>query len=131
LKEQALRLVLIACAQGLSLETLNIMSDYLRRSHGKVELDSALIRYFVEGLVDIVRPPLSLPFARSMGGLLCTRACVEALNSPYFDIQKREQLYRMVYDCVSTHAQDSSVHYKSTTSDHRLVDRLKSYYYIK
>ena len=126
LKEQALRLLLIACTQGLAIEILGYMSSKLHQSHGQSDLDSALFRYFIEGLLDIVQPPFSLPFVRSMGGLLSTKACVEALNSPYFT-KKKESLIRIVDDM----SKSIFIHASTTASDEALMNSLKTFYMKK
>jgi hypothetical protein len=133
LKEQALRLLLIACTQGLVIEILGHVTHKLRQGHGRSDLDSSLIRYFIEGMLDMVRPPFSLPFVRSMGSLLSTKACVEALNSPHFDMKKNEMLNRMIdgmSTSVSLHAA-GPLNYNSTSKDETLAKNLKISYSIK
>jgi len=133
LKEQALRLLLIACTQGLVIDILGYMTTKLCQSHGRTDLDSSLIRYFIDGMLDIARPPFSLPFVRSMGGLLSMKACIEALNSTNFDLLKKKMVVQMIdgfSSSIVTHYSDPK-NYKSSSKDELLVKNLQMSYHIQ
>ena len=95
IKEQCLRLMLLLSAQGLCIEVISAVMGKLQKN-GSSELDSALIRYFVSGLLDTVQPPLSEPFCNSFGGLLVERQCVDALKSQHFEKDRRAQLIQLI-----------------------------------
>ena len=95
IKEQCLRLMLLLSAQGLCIEVISAVMGKLQKN-GSSELDSALIRYFVSGLLDTVQPPLSEPFCNSFGGLLVERQCVDALKSQHFEKGRRAQLIQLI-----------------------------------
>jgi len=59
IKEQCLRLMLWLSAQGLVLDVISALSWS--------DMDSALIRYFFMGILEIVQAPLSLSFVRALG----------------------------------------------------------------
>jgi len=111
LKEQALRLLLWLSVQGLAMEVFSIMGHKLRERSGS-EIDSALLRYFMEGALEIIRPPLSLTFARSFSEMLNTKPCVEALSSVYFDTKRKQMLIDLIGFCHTALSAD-----KSTSSD--------------
>lgn len=97
LKEQCLRLMLLLSAQGLCIEVVSAVKDKLRKN-GSSELDSALIRYFVSGLLDTVQLPLSVPFCDAFCGLLVESQCVDALKSQHFEQNRRAQITRLIND---------------------------------
>jgi len=90
IKEQALRLLLIIATKGLANDVFNAVAAKLKK--GRSTFDSGLIRYFVGGALDIMRPPLSLSIVRSLGSMLLLSPCTEALNAVYFDSTKKEKL---------------------------------------
>ena len=69
IKEQSLRLMLWLATHGLSLSVISAVQNKLEKV-GSTDMDAALLRYFFAGLIEIVRPPLSLPFVRTLGGLM-------------------------------------------------------------
>ena len=95
IKEQCLRLMLLLSAQGLCIEVISAVKDKLRKN-GSSELDSALIRYFVSGLLDTVQPPLTVPFCNAFCGLLVESQCLDALKSQHFEQGRRAQIIRLV-----------------------------------
>eukprot|EP00984_Skeletonema_dohrnii_P010804 scaffold4237_cov105-Skeletonema_dohrnii-CCMP3373.AAC.5 len=95
IKEQCLRLMLLLSAQGLCIEVISAVKDKLRKN-GSSELDSALIRYFVSGLLDTVQTPLTVPFCNSFCGLLVERQCVDALKSQHFENGRRAQIIQLI-----------------------------------
>mmetsp|Transcript_1482 Transcript_1482/g.3059 ORF Transcript_1482/g.3059 Transcript_1482/m.3059 type:complete len:922 (+) Transcript_1482:164-2929(+) len=95
IKEQCLRLMLLLSAQGLCIEVISAVKDKLRKN-GSSELDSALIRYFVSGLLDTVQTPLTAPFCNSFCELLVERQCVDALKSQHFENGRRAQIIQLI-----------------------------------
>ena len=95
IKEQCLRLMLLLSAQGLCIEVISAVKDKLRKN-GSSELDSALIRYFVSGLLHTVQPPLTVPFCNSFFGLLLERQCVDALKSQHFAKSRHDEITQLV-----------------------------------
>jgi hypothetical protein len=45
---------------------------------------NVLVRYFVSGLLEVVRSPVSIVFVRSFGALLKAPKCVDAVRTQYF-----------------------------------------------
>ena len=89
IKEQSLRLLLWLSTQGVSLAVISAVQNKLEKV-GSTDMDAALVRYFFVGLIEIIRPPFSVPFVRALGGLLIKVA--DALQSIHFESSKREQL---------------------------------------
>ncbi|KAL3769474.1 hypothetical protein ACHAWU_008883 [Discostella pseudostelligera] len=91
IKEQSLRLMLWLSTQGLSLSVISAVQNKLEKV-GSTDMDAALLRYFFAGLIEIVRPPLSLPFVRALGGLMLKRPCLDALQSVHFEASRQQQI---------------------------------------
>ena len=81
--------------QGMALPVISAVQNRLQKG-GSSEMDSALVRYFVTGILEIVLPPLSLPFVRALGSLLMERSCIDALKSQHFDRGKMSQLIQLL-----------------------------------
>jgi len=92
IKEQALRLLLIVSTQGLAVYVFHLTTKNVKMNI----MDSNLIRYFVSGALDIIRPPVSLSFIHAFGQLLSTQMCIEALTSEFFEVQKRSALKQLI-----------------------------------
>jgi len=95
IKEQCLRLMLWLSAQGLVLDVISALSWS--------DMDSALIRYFFMGILEIVQAPLSLSFVRALGGLMLKTPCVDALTSKHF-VEKGQiieliNMFDAAFDC--------------------------------
>ena len=97
IKEQCLRLMLWLSTQGLSLAVISAVQNNLDNGGGASEMDSALVRYFFTGMLEIIRPPFSLSFVRALGGLMMKRPCVDALLSKHFEASKREAIVQLVH----------------------------------
>ncbi|KAL7441664.1 hypothetical protein ACHAXM_007947 [Skeletonema potamos] len=122
IKEQCLRLMLLLSAQGMCIEVISAVKDKLRKN-GSSELDSALIRYFVSGLLDTVQPPLTEPFCNSFGGLLVERQCVDALKSQHFEKGRRAQIIQLINQ-VETQGKEARI----WTNVQPLLSTIKSVY---
>lgn len=92
IKEQALRLLLIVSTQGLSVSIFQLVTRLVNRGI----IDSNLVRYFVSGALDIIRPPVSLSFIHALGKLLITQVCNDALNSDFFEKHKKIALKGLI-----------------------------------
>ena len=92
IKVQALRLLLIVSTQGLAVHVFNIIFQKVKRG----EMDSNLIRYFISGALDIIRPPVSMSFIHAIGELLTSKVCIDALNSIFFNKQKKIALMKLI-----------------------------------
>ncbi|KAL7544566.1 hypothetical protein ACHAWF_007946 [Thalassiosira exigua] len=95
IKEQCLRLILWMSTRGMALAAIAAVRGMLEGG-GTSEMDSALVRYFFAGMLEIVQPPLSLAFARALGGLMAKRPCVDALLSKHFEASKRKDILRLI-----------------------------------
>jgi hypothetical protein len=97
IKEQCVRLMLWLSSQGLSLVVISAVQGKLEKGgSSSSDMDSALVRYFLVGMIDIVSPPFSLAFVRALGGLLLRGSCVDAIQSKLFDATKRERIAQLV-----------------------------------
>ena len=86
LKEQSLRLLLLLATRGEAARVLGAVGT-------SGLLDAPNLRYFVAGLLQVVQPPVSLALVHSLGGLLSSKACVEALRSlEHFAAESRAAL---------------------------------------
>lgn len=127
IKEQTLRLLLFLLVKGEVTSVLGEMSRRLRQS-GNSEMDASLIRYFFDGLLDILRPPYSLPLVRSMGQMLSAPRCVEALKSSYFNQPNKKRLVSVVQNFKETLADRGTGLSRCTDEDSALVTSLVTVY---
>lgn len=91
LKEQALRLFLFLMIHGEAAFVLRSMTSRLQQQDA-VKLDASLLRYFAAGVLELVRPPYSLPFVRLFGAMLQTPKVVDAVRSSYFEESSKARL---------------------------------------
>jgi hypothetical protein len=122
IKEQSLRLMLWLATQGLSLSVISAVQNKLEKV-GSTDMDAALLRYFFAGLIEIVRPPLSLPFVRTLGGLMLKRPCLDALQSVHFEASRREQMKQLINQFQTT-----GDNHELWEEDKNLLSMLKSAY---
>eukprot|EP00585_Thalassiosira_rotula_P018387 CAMPEP_0196206326 /NCGR_PEP_ID=MMETSP0912-20130531/7746_1 /TAXON_ID=49265 /ORGANISM="Thalassiosira rotula, Strain GSO102" /LENGTH=440 /DNA_ID=CAMNT_0041480861 /DNA_START=88 /DNA_END=1410 /DNA_ORIENTATION=+ len=128
IKEQCLRLMLWLTTQGLSLAVISAVQNKLETGNsGSSEMDSALVRYFFTGILEIVRPPLSLAFVRALGGLMMKKPFADALQSKHFEDSKRGQIIRLIdlFEAATTGKVQKIV---SWEEDESLLTMLKSMY---
>lgn len=92
IKGQSLRLLLIVSTQGLAVHIFYIIYQKVKKGL----MDSNLIRYFISGALDIIRPPVSMSFIHAFGQLLTTKMCIDALNSEFFNKQKKRMLMELI-----------------------------------
>lgn len=81
-------------SQGMILSVISAVRERLQK--GSSEMDSALVRYFMSGLLEVLQPPFSLPFVRALGGMLLERPCIDTLTSQLFDAEKRTELNKLL-----------------------------------
>ncbi len=121
IKQQALRLLLILSTQGLAIHVIHVITQQVKRN----QIDSNLIRYFVSGAVDIIRPPVSVPFIHVFGRLLQMKVCVEALQSDFFKVDKQNALRELIASFKSPASQQ-----KFTGAEKALIELVSSLYTI-
>ncbi|KAL7575736.1 hypothetical protein ACA910_003069 [Epithemia clementina (nom. ined.)] len=81
IKEQSIRLMLCLMTKG---ESSPVLASFAKRLQQQPEVDAALVRYFVAGVLEIVRVPVSLAFGRVLAQFLRAPKCVDAVRSSYF-----------------------------------------------
>lgn len=95
LKLQALRLLIFLLVKGEVRAVLGSVTRRLRQQ-GTTEMDASLVRYFVSGLLDVMRPPFSLPLVHELGSMLAAPKCIDALRSSYFGESNKTRLSLLV-----------------------------------
>lgn len=110
-------------AQGMVLGVISAIRERLQK--GSSELDSALVRYFMSGLLEVIQPPFSLPFARALSGMLMERPCIDTLTSQLFDATKKSELSQLIDQFEKVFAADGAM---TLEGDDKLVSTLKSAY---
>jgi TH1 protein len=95
IKEQSLRLLIHLLMQGELAAVLNAITSRLQQQSSS-ELDASLIRYFVAGVLEAVRPPVSSAFVRLFAQLLLAPLCIDAVRSTYFQSEHRARLVQLV-----------------------------------
>ena len=126
IKEQALRLLLIVATKGLAVDVYSAVASKLKNSRSK--FDSGLIRYFVAGTLQIMRPPLSLAMVRSLGSMLLLPPCTEAINTVYFDSAKKQKLVTFLGYFEDAVSEKTSVYARPTSHDRSIPTALNSAY---
>lgn len=97
IKEQSLRLLLFLVVHGEAPSILRTLTILLGQGEA-IKVDASLMRYFISGMIDVVRPPYSLPFVRLFGAVLKTPRCMDAVRSNYFGDEKRKRLVGLLAD---------------------------------
>jgi len=92
IKEQSLRLLLFLLVKGEVASVLNAITMALKGRGSNSGLDASLVRYFVGGVIDVVRPPVSFSFVCAFGSVLREPRCIDAVRSSYFNEQQRQKL---------------------------------------
>jgi hypothetical protein len=95
IKEQSLRLLIHLLMQGEVAAVFNAITSRLQQQSSS-ELDASLIRYFVAGVLEAVRPPISCAFVRLFAQLLLSPLCIDAVRSTYFEAEHRTRLVQLV-----------------------------------
>jgi len=127
IKEQCLRLLLVLSTLGFADVVFKKLKVLIDKSVNSVVVDSGLLRYFVINALDVIRPPLSIPFARSIGSMLATKSCINALNTTYFGTDKKTQLLTLI-SCVKDAFSLKQKFSRTNASDQELISFLmKSY----
>jgi TH1 protein/WW domain len=127
IKECGLRLLMFLMVQGDIVPVLSSLTQRVQQV-GSSELDASLIRYFVGGVLDVVRPPVSPMFMRMFGLFLMTPNVIDAVRSAYFAQSNRNRLLTLVNEYYATNnvrTRDESIRDKETLS---IVSTLLSTY---
>mmetsp|Transcript_27430 Transcript_27430/g.31710 ORF Transcript_27430/g.31710 Transcript_27430/m.31710 type:complete len:276 (+) Transcript_27430:1604-2431(+) len=129
LKEQCLRLLLWLTTLNQALSVFYGIAQRISKV-GNSEMDSAHLRYFFSGFLDVIQTPVSVPLIRAISHMLLTKSCSEALLSSYFTHEKKKELSILIENFRSTlNANlDSGVVSKL---DEMNVATLVSLYYVK
>jgi hypothetical protein len=125
IKEQSLRLLLFLCTRGEAPTVLGQITKLLTQP-GASHLDASLIRYFVSGLLDILKVPFSIPFVRLVCALLKAPGTVEAVKTNYFDEGSRKQLNQILRYLGGL--ESNGTHGKLTPEDASLFKSVASTY---
>lgn len=125
LKEQSLRLLVVLFCKGEVNSVFGRVTSLLNHQ-GVSIIDSSLLRYFVGGLLDVMKPPFSLVMIRAMGAMLLSKMCIEAIRSKFFGDVNQGRLKGIVTGFEGTITNGESV--KATVSDKKLVSLLVSAY---
>jgi len=120
LKEQAIRLLIWLCTQGESVRVFTVVTS--------AGFDSALLRYFVGGILQIVRPTFSLPLVRSLSSLLSSKPCVDALRSSHFDESGKALLAKLLGNFRDAISSQGNLESCATATDKALVASLTKLY---
>ena len=127
IKEQAMRLLLFLAVKGEAPTVLSHITDLLKQP-GSSCIDASLVRYFISGLLDVVKGPFSVPFVRSVGVFLKAPGCVEAVHSQYFGEKNKLKLGTLMESLKDMLASDTASIGKLTIEDGKLVSSLLSIY---
>lgn len=95
IKEQSLRILLFLCIRGEAPTVLTQITHLMTQS-GTSCLDASLVRYFMSGLLEIIRVPFSVPFIRLLSALLKAPGTVDAVKTSYFDGESKKRLDRVI-----------------------------------
>jgi len=125
LKEQSLRLLIILLCKGEATSVFGSIAALLN-AQGTSVIDSSLLRYFVSGLLDVVMPPFSLVMIRSMGAMLSTKPCIEAVRSTFFGDVNQARLNSIVDRFRESVQNDEAL--KANANDKKLVSLLVASY---
>lgn len=125
IREQALRLLLIIASKGLAIEVFEKVTSKLK---GKSSFDPGMVRYFVGGALEVMRPPFSLSVVRSMGTMLLMKPCLGALNAVYFESSKKLALKKVIQSFMETVMEERGNFSRSINKDRSITAALKSSY---
>jgi len=125
IREQALRLLLIIASKGLAIEVFEKVTLKLK---GKSSFDPGMVRYFVGGALEVMRPPFSLSVVRSMGTMLLMKPCLGALNAVYFESSKKLAFKKVIQSFMETVMKERGNFSRSINKDRAITSALKSSY---
>ena len=98
---------------------------------GEAEIDSSMLRYFLGGVLEIIRPPLSVPLVNVLCKMLGTKSCIDAVMSPHFQEKKKLMLRQLLNDFEKTYneeRQKSKSACSVSDKDMREMEILKNMY---
>jgi len=128
IKEQSLRILLFLLAKGEVAAVLSAVASALKgQGNNSSGLDASLIRYFVGGLVDVVRAPVSLAFVRALDAVLRAPRCLDAVRSSYFGEPQRTMLLTLLKSFEKIRTRDGKA---LPVEDTTLISALLSAYNV-
>jgi hypothetical protein len=110
IKEQGLRLLLFLLVEGEMAPVLSSITNRLQATSS--DLDASLVRYFVGGILEVVRPPVSFSFCRSFCALLQAPKCIDAVRSTYFGEPHKQRLIDLLKSFRELKAMNGSALHK-------------------
>ena len=111
--------------QGMVIAVISAVREKLQK--GSSEMDSALVRYFVSGLLEVMQPPFSLSFVRVFSGMLMQQTCIDTLKSSLFDTSKKLQLTNLISHFENALAVENAI---VLGEDDQLMNTLKLTYAV-
>lgn len=127
IKEQSLRLLIFLFAKGEVASVLESISSRLQQQNVS-EIDPSLCRYFVAGVLEVVKPPFSLVFVRKFCALLKAPRCIDAVRSTYFGEANRKRLLNLLGGFKKLENDDYA---KPSVSDLQLITSTAKLYQVK
>jgi hypothetical protein len=85
---------------------------------GSSDLDASLIRYFVAGVLEVVKPPVSAVFVFAFGNLVKAPKVVDAVRSSYFAKVNNERLHNLLKSFTDTHTHACVTNFAVAKNDH-------------
>lgn len=128
IKEQSIRLLLFLVVRGEAPTVLRTLTTQLQQEGEVLKMDGSLLRYLVTGMLDIVKPPISVVFVRLFGAVLKTPRCIDALLSVYFKQVYKDKLKKLL---LHFHKACSPAMGTATPADVKLVGHLIRTYSVK
>ena len=107
IKEQSLRMLIFLLVKGEVIPVLSSITARLQ-GQGSSDMDASLVRYFVSGVLEVVRAPVSVVFVRTFGALLLAPKCMDAIKSSYFVEPHKSRLTALLQSFPSLTAMDGS-----------------------
>ena len=108
IKECSLRLLIFLLIKGDVVPVFSNITMRLKSKSGTSELDASLVRYFVAGVLEVVKPPVSPVFVRMFGGMLKEPRAVDAVKNNYFAAANRQRLERLLLSFKDVRLYDGS-----------------------
>jgi len=123
IREQCLRTLMWLCTRGETAASIlaRIAEKLCSKTSG---MDASLVRYFVGGILQVVKPPCSVLFVQLFMRVLKSQVCMDSLRSKYFE--KKGSLFSLLSSFQTTLKEDNSE--EATEKDAKLLTHLLSAY---
>jgi hypothetical protein len=95
IKECSLRLLLFLTSKGDVIQVFSSVASRLEQA-GSSDLDASLVRYFIAGVLEMVKAPVSPVFVYAFGNFLKAPKVVDAVRSAYFAKVNNERLQNLL-----------------------------------